>query len=130
MGLYSCPKCDVRYCSLDCYKSVTHLDCSETFYKENIIEELKLQEGVKDNEAKMLEILKRLHEDSAIPSNIENEEADTLLEQTSDLDSDDDPEQLDISERLAGVNLNDAEQIWDKLTEDERQDFVSFLKYC
>lgn len=127
LALYSCPKCNIIYCSLDCYRSVTHLECSENFYKENVIEELKLGDGMKDVEATMSEILKRTYENNQIlPEYLED--PDTTLE-NSELDSDDDQEHLDISERLAGVNLDDAEKVWEKLTEDERQDFVSFLKY-
>lgn len=29
---------------------------------------------------------------------------------------------------FVGVNLDDPETVWGKLTDDERQDFVAFLK--
>ena len=32
-GRYACPKCNLRYCSSDCYKSDRHGACSESFYK-------------------------------------------------------------------------------------------------
>ena len=34
---YTCPQCLVRYCSTDCYKCNQHLECSENFYKEQVI---------------------------------------------------------------------------------------------
>ena len=37
---YVCPKCKVPYCSMDCYKK-HNKECTEEFYKNNVIEELK-----------------------------------------------------------------------------------------
>lgn len=131
LAIYSCPKCNVIYCSLDCYRSRSHLECSENFYKETVLEELQFVNNAKDSETKMLEVLQRVHDSNRIiPEDLEEYELDPNIDlENLDLDSDDDPEYLDITERLAGVNLDDAEQVWDKLTEDEKQDFVAFLKY-
>lgn len=62
----------------------------------------------------MLDILKRNH----LENNVDD----------SELDSDDE-EVADIADRLAGVDLDDADQVWDKLTQDEQQEFIAFLKY-
>lgn len=43
------------------------------------------------------------------------------------LDSDDE-DFVNIKERLAGVNLDDTEQVWAQLTSDERQAFEAFLR--
>lgn len=105
------------------------MECSEQFYKENILEELQLD---KDNamQVKMLDILKRTHDSNRIlPTEDECVLDPNVNLDTSDIDSDDDLDYLDISERLAGVNLDDAEKVWERLTEDEKQDFVAFLKY-
>ncbi|KAA8526104.1 hypothetical protein F0562_007796 [Nyssa sinensis] len=37
---YTCPRCNTRYCSLHCYKSHS-LRCTESFMKENVVEELR-----------------------------------------------------------------------------------------
>lgn len=66
-----------------------------------------------------MEILKRTHESNGIFS-----EADEV----GDIDSDDDENYADIAERLAGVNLDNADEVWQNLTDDERQEFVAFLK--
>ncbi|XP_044261411.1 zinc finger HIT domain-containing protein 2 [Tribolium madens] len=108
LAKYTCPKCKSKYCTLVCYQSEKHLQCSEEFYKDCIVEELA-QEDNEEGKKKMLEILKRSH-----------------LEE-DDLDSDDD-EFADIAVRLAGVDLDDADQVWEKLTKDEKQEFVAFLK--
>lgn len=38
---YTCPRCNLHYCSLACYQSPGHSVCSETFYKESVLKELK-----------------------------------------------------------------------------------------
>lgn len=131
LARYSCPRCNIIYCSLTCYQSEKHLDCSEAFYRDCIVSELKdeLTEG--DNQAKMMEILQRVHETNKIPSFDGLDEqgyAETQSDEEEDVLDSDDEEFVDINERLAGIDLDNAEQVWDKLTEDERQEFVAFLR--
>uniref|UniRef100_A0A3Q3GD96 Zinc finger, HIT-type containing 2 n=1 Tax=Labrus bergylta TaxID=56723 RepID=A0A3Q3GD96_9LABR len=38
---YTCPRCNTHYCSLACYQSPDHSACSEEFYKESVLRELK-----------------------------------------------------------------------------------------
>ncbi|XP_022054515.2 zinc finger HIT domain-containing protein 2 [Acanthochromis polyacanthus] len=38
---YTCPRCNLQYCGLACYQSPGHSDCSEEFYKESVLQELK-----------------------------------------------------------------------------------------
>lgn len=68
-GNYTCPRCNVAYCGLACYKDpAKHLACSELFYKDQVVTELKTlkfghdstdPERFKENRQKMVEILKR-----------------------------------------------------------------------
>nr|CAI5827329.1 unnamed protein product [Callosobruchus analis] len=134
LAKYSCPKCNILYCSLSCYQSPTHLECSESFYKDNVMSELNLNRNDEETKAKMLEILQRTHENNRISFSDDAESLEgteysffDYVNATEEHDSDDE-EVLDIGERLNGVNLDDADQVWDKLTEDERQEFVAFLK--
>lgn len=93
------------------------------------MEELKLNKDQNDRQIKMLEILQKTHENNRIFPDLDEVNVDPRLDpDNSDIDSDDDTDCCDISERLAGVNLDDAEQVWERLTEDEKQDFVAFLK--
>ncbi|KAL3271071.1 hypothetical protein HHI36_021570 [Cryptolaemus montrouzieri] len=118
---YICPKCNVLYCSLSCYQSDNHRTCSEQFYKDNIFEELELNESDPSSKTRMLEILKKVHESNPlIDDTFEDEESEAL-------DSDD-QEFVDIADRLANVDLDDAEKVWEKLTEDEKKEFVAFLQ--
>ncbi|KAJ9173765.1 hypothetical protein P3X46_016871 [Hevea brasiliensis] len=59
-SLYTCPRCNSRYCSLQCFKSHS-LRCTESFMRENVVEELQHMQSNDETKQKMLEILKRLH---------------------------------------------------------------------
>lgn len=129
--MYTCPRCSVGYCSTDCYKSEAHSECSESFYKQCIIDELKSQEKDPEGRNKMIEILKRVHEQdlenlAALESDEDDEEAfDDLEEQ---LDSDDEANVPDLEERLHNINLDNADEVWSALTDAERQEFEALIK--
>jgi len=116
---YTCPKCNAAYCSLNCYRSPKHLQCSETFYKQCIEDEMKLvaKEGGlgKDTVKKTYEAL--IHNAAAA----ENEEEEPL-------DSDDDDNVADIMERLEGIDLDDSDAVWNSLTENEKTEFQALMK--
>lgn len=84
--LYTCPRCGIKYCGLECYKSEAHLDCSESFYKQCVTDELKCQENDPDDRKKMLEILKRI-EAADLEDNTEGD--DMYNDEDCPLDSDD-----------------------------------------
>ncbi|TYG91552.1 hypothetical protein ES288_A12G271000v1 [Gossypium darwinii] len=64
---YTCPRCNSRYCSLPCYKSHS-IRCTESFMRENVVEELRHLQSDDQTKRKMLEILKRFHsEDETEP---------------------------------------------------------------
>lgn len=57
---YTCPRCNARYCSLECYKQ--HSDrCTEGFYRDAAVAELKGISAGEDERRRMLDILQRLH---------------------------------------------------------------------
>ena len=87
---YICPKCGIPYCSIDCYKSTAHLECSEAFYKKCIEEELKVQQQDSGMKQKTLDILQRIYNEDVDEDVLreilqENEDLDDEVE----LDSDD-----------------------------------------
>ncbi|XP_060206739.1 uncharacterized protein LOC132634728 [Lycium barbarum] len=76
---YTCPRCNTRYCSLPCYKSHS-LRCTESFMRENVMEELQHLQPDGGSKQKMLDILKRFHsEDEA---DIMDEDDSLLSEET------------------------------------------------
>jgi len=141
-----CPRCGLPYCSLVCYKDEQrHLSCSESFYKDCVVTQLKSQE-LQDPEGakKMADVLQRFKkelEDEPEEDFEDNEETlGCFLFKCSNLiiliacwlsksviyclDSDDD-EPLD--KRLAGIDLNDADGVWDSLTPGEREEFKKLV---
>lgn len=85
---YTCPTCNLPYCSLTCFRSPAHADCSETFYKNEIQRDVGENPNLKAEERlKMMEMLKRFEE-------MENEE-----------DHNDDEEDDGLAERFEGIDL-------------------------
>ncbi|MFS7913584.1 putative Shq1 protein [Helianthus anomalus] len=64
---YTCPRCNTRYCSLPCYKSHS-LRCTESFMRDNVMEEMQQLEAGDDTKQKMLDILKRFHSEEEAES--------------------------------------------------------------
>ncbi|KAM9847961.1 zinc finger HIT domain-containing protein 2 [Aulostomus maculatus] len=55
---YTCPRCNLHYCGLACYQSQDHSVCSEEFYKESVLRELKdMGKTETEGRRKMQEIL-------------------------------------------------------------------------
>lgn len=83
---YTCPKCAVKYCTLDCYKHENHLGCTEDFYKKLVID--SMQHTSSSDKEKMQRILLDLHaEDEEQSQGIEDDFEQRF--QNCDLDSDD-----------------------------------------
>ncbi|KAI7994795.1 Zinc finger HIT domain-containing protein 2 [Camellia lanceoleosa] len=76
---YTCPRCNTRYCSLQCYKSHC-LRCTESFMRENVVEEMRQLQPDDENKQKMLDILKRFHSEEEMDNM--DEDDSTLSEET------------------------------------------------
>ncbi|KAL9259798.1 Zinc finger HIT domain-containing protein [Drosera capensis] len=98
---YTCPRCNTRYCSLHCYKSHC-LSCTESFMRENVLEELRQLKPDDGAKKKMLEILKRFH----------SEEEDVM----------EDDETM-LSEETIQKVLSGGEIEYDDLSSDEKELF-------
>ncbi|XP_030371603.1 zinc finger HIT domain-containing protein 2 [Scaptodrosophila lebanonensis] len=142
---YTCPKCNALYCSVGCYKSQLHLKCSEAFYKDCIQDELASAATTPESQQdmrKIYDILKRMRESDA-GFNPKDFDADGLGDP---LDSDDeaaseedndqqnemvgdeeDGQECDIAARLQGIDINDAEEVWSRLTTVEQQEFQKLI---
>uniref|UniRef100_A0A1D1XGW2 Zinc finger HIT domain-containing protein 2 n=1 Tax=Anthurium amnicola TaxID=1678845 RepID=A0A1D1XGW2_9ARAE len=57
---YTCPRCNTRYCSLQCYQK-HGLHCTESFMRENVMEEMSQMQPDTETKRRMLEILNRMH---------------------------------------------------------------------
>ncbi|KAE8662018.1 hypothetical protein F3Y22_tig00113721pilonHSYRG00093 [Hibiscus syriacus] len=105
---YTCPRCNSRYCSLPCYKSHS-VRCTESFMRENVVDELRQLQPDDQTKRKMLEILKRVHSD---------EEADPL-----DADADDST----LSDETIQKILSGGEVNIDDLSLEEKKRFQRAL---
>ncbi|CAH8280720.1 unnamed protein product [Arabidopsis lyrata] len=109
---YTCPRCNFRYCSLPCYKSHS-VQCTESFMRENVNDELKQVRSDDQTKTKMLEILKRFHE--------EEEEDD------GGIDSITDDEGSILPEEIIEKIMNGDEVSLDDLSLEERKGFQRAL---
>jgi len=105
-GRYTCPRCNARYCSVECYKATAHLTCSELFYRDCFMEGLRTMQTDPSERMKLMDMLQRLEVDSEL----DEDGAD------------------DLAERFADVNIDSCstELIWQRLTDSERAEFEKF----
>ncbi|VDI43009.1 Hypothetical predicted protein [Mytilus galloprovincialis] len=104
---YTCPRCNIQYCSLECYKSEKHLQCSENFYKECFMEGLKDFGSSKEDKQNVLEMLQRVKDEDP------------------GFDSDDGNY---LEARLQGLDLEtDSKTVWNKLTDKEKKEFERLM---
>jgi hypothetical protein len=150
---YICPRCNQGYCSVGCYRSQKHEECSEGFYKQQVKEEIGGIKGTDEEREKMLETLKKYNfrapeeggalefvgEASAIGGSlddfdeIEDEVEGLEVEGEDEYEDDEDEEEedtvrrrKDLEMRMAGLNIEEADfdEIWERLDPREREEFV------
>ncbi|KAL1204034.1 hypothetical protein V5N11_011876 [Cardamine amara subsp. amara] len=109
---YTCPRCNFRYCSLPCYRSHS-VQCTESFMRENVNDELRQVRSDDQTKTKMLEILKRFH----------SEEED----EDGGIDSMTDDEGLTLPEEIIEKIMNGDEVSLDELSLEERKGFQRAL---
>ena len=116
---YTCPKCNVKYCSRVCYQSEGHSSCSETFYRNCCLEglgEVSADDDKEDRE-KIAKFLK----------------ADLRAKETGKEgdEEEDGVASSDLSDRIGSLDLDDEgdlDQLWDRLTPSEKEDFERQLQ--
>ncbi|KAG0049561.1 hypothetical protein BGZ83_005600 [Gryganskiella cystojenkinii] len=78
---YTCPRCNLRYCSLECYKDQSHGQCTELFYKSAVMSELQSSPGAtSDDRKQMLGILDRFERQAVDQEQFLNMSEDELLQ--------------------------------------------------
>ncbi|KAI3883314.1 hypothetical protein MKX03_000330 [Papaver bracteatum] len=106
---YTCPRCNLRYCSLQCYKGHS-LRCTESFMRENVMAELHQTQPDDNSKQKMLDILKRFHSEEEPIEDIDH----------SDNDDNDDHT---LSEEIMQKILSGNQVSLDDLSPEEAQQF-------
>uniref|UniRef100_A0A182ME12 HIT-type domain-containing protein n=1 Tax=Anopheles culicifacies TaxID=139723 RepID=A0A182ME12_9DIPT len=129
---YNCPRCNMMYCSVQCYKAQQHLECSEGFYRENVVQELALRKADADaaqSSNTMLEILQRVEQMDSMQDENSSTDVDSDHEDANqELDSDDEAQEDELASRLQGIDLDNAAQVWDRLTDGEKEEFQRFIE--
>jgi hypothetical protein len=46
---YKCPKCQIKYCSLTCYRDILHEQCSKKFDENEIIDSMNIDDDNQQN---------------------------------------------------------------------------------
>jgi len=85
---YTCPKCKLQYCGIDCYKCLNHRKCSEDFYKDNVMREIKDLKSTDPDKKRIMGMLKRVmqSEDGADYVWNDNEAVENLAKRMEDID--------------------------------------------
>ncbi|KAH6573393.1 hypothetical protein BASA60_006049 [Batrachochytrium salamandrivorans] len=116
-SLYSCPRCNLEYCSMTCYKSELHADCTEAFYKANFLDELHSNKVNDSDRHRMLQMLDA-HEQAELADQdtLDQEEGLNPLE--------------DIADRFQDIDLDNTstEDIISRLSPQEMERFNAILK--
>lgn len=100
---YTCPRCNILYCSLSCFKSSKHSSCSESFYKESCMSMLQSGKDIsKEDEIKFQQLLQNMDDDFS--------------------SSDD-----ELENRLKGINLENDSEVWEQLNEMEKEEFKKLI---
>lgn len=88
---YTCPRCNVRYCSLPCYNSHSSR-CLESFNRDNVLANLQDCVATPDTRRRMLKALQRFHSGDALGAHHVGDAAedDYGAAATAALDDDDD----------------------------------------
>ncbi|TFK26230.1 hypothetical protein FA15DRAFT_588812, partial [Coprinopsis marcescibilis] len=111
---YTCPGCNTPYCSLTCFRSDSHSQCSEPFYKNELETGIRAEPSkTAEERSTMLGLLRRFEEENADEGfNVE-----------------DDDDNSDLARRLSFIDLDNAspDALWSALTPKERERFVKAL---
>lgn len=108
---YTCPRCNVPYCSLSCYRASAHMACSEQFYKDCVSQELRARGRAEDEDrVHMRNVLQRMQQVEGGLDTVMQE----LIENRGGSINERDTETLT---RLAEIQMGSAEGLKDKAQE-------------
>uniref|UniRef100_A0A1I7TWQ6 HIT-type domain-containing protein n=1 Tax=Caenorhabditis tropicalis TaxID=1561998 RepID=A0A1I7TWQ6_9PELO len=139
---YKCPRCSLLYCTIKCYRSPKHAECSEKFYQEQVKQELSgkkadISHKGDDYKDKMQKFLDGdwtgIEEPEPLDSDDEDEEEmnkwqreeDEAIKKTIEATIDDyELDDGEIERRMMSVGLSDdMDELLNTLTPEEREAF-------
>ncbi|XP_070833891.1 zinc finger HIT domain-containing protein 2 [Chaetodon trifascialis] len=99
---YTCPRCNLQYCGLACYQSPDHSVCSEEFYKESVLQELKgMGKTESEGKKKMQEVLMGLRQKAERTDG----GMESLLKEVGIVSDDTDEGEGEVTEKVQVVEL-------------------------
>ena len=97
---YTCPHCNLHYCSLSCFRAPVHASCSESFDRKSLLDDINsARDKTGEEKQAMLDMLRKFEED-----NLQQEEEGEQFEES------DDEERQALEERLSGMDLGQSTQ--------------------
>ncbi|KAI8340682.1 hypothetical protein BC941DRAFT_467852 [Chlamydoabsidia padenii] len=125
---YICPRCNLRYCSLPCYKHQKHTSCTETFYKENVMAEMNSLDADQINKKSIQKILRKFEAEN--DQQALGDEQNPQQQQYSSYDDTSDDAMKTMEQRFADMDIanTDASMIWDMLSPQEQHEFQALMK--
>ncbi|KAI5477970.1 zinc finger, HIT-type protein [Pseudohyphozyma bogoriensis] len=117
---YTCPHCNLHYCSIPCFRSEAHNGCSESFDRKSLLEDIEGGEKSAEEKKRMVEMLRRFEEESLRADEEESEDEDG---------EEDDTERAALEEKLRGVDLDalTPEQVLELLSPAQQAAFTATL---
>lgn len=87
---YKCPKCNIRYCTLNCYRDRFHGDCSEKFQEKQLLDTFEVDDEAQDQDTmsdttnnfvreRIAEIFKRKLDEKDFHNDEDDENVDEFL---------------------------------------------------
>ncbi|GFZ47135.1 hypothetical protein JCM24511_04878 [Saitozyma sp. JCM 24511] len=119
---YTCPRCNVAYCSLDCFRDEKHSQCSEPFYRTTVMESIASDpKADQEEKRRMMEMLRRFEDAAA-----EGDEALAELEEEEEEEDEDD----ELAAALEGLDLDalESNQLFHLLPQAHRDRFLAALR--
>ncbi|KAG8963606.1 hypothetical protein FRC03_002801 [Tulasnella sp. 419] len=118
---YTCPTCNAPYCSLQCYRSESHSQCTEPFYRKQIELEIKSEPTKSvEEKRKMMELLKKFEDES-----LENDE---LGDDEDDEDEEDALESLSKQFENVDIESISTSDLWNLLPVSQRTKFLKTIQ--
>lgn len=124
---YTCPRCDHGYCSSECYRSESHGNCAQEFFREWVFNFLQNERVDEETKQKTIDLIRRsaAADGEDMPTNFDCKDLE-------DLDEDDEGE--DLEERFEGIDLENCDlsdemvgEIMKRLTEVEKKEFEQLV---
>ncbi|CAK9782884.1 hypothetical protein CC85DRAFT_240382 [Cutaneotrichosporon oleaginosum] len=127
---YTCPRCNVPYCSLACFRDPAHAQCSEPFYRDTVKAAIAEDPGAQAEERRaMLDMLRRFEESAAEGEDVlaslevEDEDEDDLVAALEGVDLG------ELSVRCADADTVDSNELLRRLPQAHRNAFLEALRH-